>query len=313
MYETSREKRDGAVSVEAKKLMSSAARHLRKLPGHVFDFLELARPKTVEEACSLASVISKLSPLVGNMTEFRVVDYLNTVNEFPHLGNWVRQDPDFPDAVFEGSLADDIGFEIKAWFPFSTEITGRFKDSQLRFLEGQVDLVLVAWLPEHVIFGRPRVIDLCIASGRSVAEARDNHYSNPPDYIILEPEDTTDRTKNLQQTNTNGYKWQDSAPSRQEAEDFVSKSNLGSVIYSPRAAYQDQLYALFSRYRYRMDTNYAKIDRIEHSGIEAFKTKVLSTEFHGRAIADWRRILFGRSESSPLEYVLTQDLGIAKD
>lgn len=45
-------------------------------------------------------------------------------------------------------------------------------------------------------------------SGRSVAEARDNHYHNPPDYLVIEPEDTTSRTRNLQQTNTNGYKFQ---------------------------------------------------------------------------------------------------------
>ncbi len=41
---------------------------------------------------------------------------------------------------------------------------------------------------------------------RSIAEARDQHYHKPPDYLVVEPEDTSRRTKNLRQTNTNGYK-----------------------------------------------------------------------------------------------------------
>ena len=34
------------------------------------------------------------------------------------------------------------------------------------------------------------------------------HYHKPPDYLVFEPEDTSERTANLQQTNTNGYKLQ---------------------------------------------------------------------------------------------------------
>ncbi|WP_218584393.1 hypothetical protein, partial [Pseudomonas sp. FSL R10-2245] len=83
-----------------------------------------------------------------------------------------------------------------------TEITGRFKDSQNHFLDDHTYLALIAWLPEFVIFGRPRIIGVSVASGASVASARDSHYHNPPDYLVLEPQDTKARTKNLQQTNT---------------------------------------------------------------------------------------------------------------
>ena len=54
-----------------------------------------------------------------------------------------------------------------------------------------------------------------------MAKARDDHYHNPPDYLVLEPEDTKARTRNLQQTNTNGYKFQGTAAQFQEAQKIV--------------------------------------------------------------------------------------------
>ena len=43
---------------------------------------------------------------------------------------------------------------------------------------------------------------------------------------------------------------------------------------------------------YRLDTNFAKMDRIAHDGIETFKRRVLDTEIHGLRVADWSRRLF---------------------
>lgn len=51
------------------------------------------------------------------------------------------------------------------------------------------------------------------------------------------------------------------------------------------------LRTLYADFVYRLDTNYAKIDRIEHSDIEAFKTRVLNTQFNGKTIRQWGRIL----------------------
>jgi len=47
---------------------------------------------------------------------------------------------------------------------------------------------------------------------------------------------------------------------------------------------------LFEKFIYRLDTNYAKIDRIAHPGIEVFKEKVLSTVFHGLPIKNWAKL-----------------------
>lgn len=189
------------------------------------------------------------------------------------------------------------GIEIKAWFPFATEITARFKDSVTIFSENNIDVALIAWLPEHVIWGKPQIINVLVVSGKSVAEARDSHYHRPPDYIVFEPEDTSSRTANLQQTNTNGYKIQADKCNITEAAKVVESWGPTGKQYSPALEYQRKLMALRGQFVYRLDTNYAKIDRIEHSEIEEFKTKVLSTVFHGKTIKQWSTILSSNDDT----------------
>ena len=90
-----------------------------------------------------------------------------------------------------------------------------------RVVEDDMNVCMLAWLPDQLIFGKPRIIDVCIVSGRSVAESRDQHYHNPPDYLVLEPENTIARTRNLQQTNANGYKWQGTSTQFEKAQRIV--------------------------------------------------------------------------------------------
>jgi len=273
-------------------ILASASRRLQGLAGHVFDLLTVSKPISPAAAVNLSKVISKLSPLLGNLIEFNTVEYLNDQPEYAGLGTWFRQDPGFPDTVFlSPQITPTPGFEIKAWFPLATEITARFKDSQNHFAEDQTSVCMLAWLPDHLIYGKPKLIDVCIVSGLSVAQARDAHYHNPPDYLVLEPEDTADRTRNLQQTNTNGYKWQGTAAQFSEAQRFVSSWGEGGRIYKPTSDYQALLRQLINRYPYRLDTNFAKMDRIEHAGIEAFKQRVMRTPFHGQTIGEWGRLL----------------------
>jgi len=114
------------------------------------------------------------------------------------------------------------GFEIKLWFPLATEMTARFRDSQNHFKHDQTHVLLLAWMPERVIFGKPQIIDVIAASGLSIAKARDEHYHNPPDYLVIEPNDTSTRTRNLQQTNTAGYKWQGTPADFRKAQQLVA-------------------------------------------------------------------------------------------
>lgn len=278
--------------MDTQQAIALASSHLHKLPGKEFDVLRIAKPSTLDAAVNLAKVVSKLSPLLGNLIEFNTVEYLNGVPEFASLrGTWRRQDPGFPDTVFDGDITPRPGFEIKAWFPLATEITARFKDSQNHFTEDATYVAMLAWLPSELFFGVPRLIGCCIVSGRSVAEARDRHYHNPPDYLVVEPGDTTARTGNLQQTNTSGYKFQGDAREREQAERMVSSWGASARAYSPSREYQVRVRELMARYDYRLDTNFAKMDRIEHHDLEKFKSRILAERIAGRTINEWARLL----------------------
>lgn len=288
----------------------AASRHLGDLRGHVFDVLTLSPPVSSAAAVNLAKVVSKLSPMLGNLIEFNAVEFLNQKQEFSELGRWKRQDPGFPDAIFEGSISPAPGFEIKTWFPLATEITARFKDSQNHFRHDQTYIALLAWLPEHLIYGKPVVCDVCIVSGASVAKARDDHYHNPPDYLVIEPQDTSARTRNLQQTNTAGYKWQGTGAQFRKAELLVKSWGSKGRRYSPTPEYQWRVQELMSRHlHYRLDTNFAKIDRIVHSEIEAFKTRVLASTVHGMSVQKWARLLASEDDAK-IEQALREKVKI---
>jgi len=277
--------------MNTQEVIALARHYLHGLVGHEFDVLQVKKPVSPEAATNLVKIISKLSPLVGNLIEFNTCEYLNDQKGFEEFGSWHRQDPGFPDTIFVGSVKPTPGFEIKAWFPLATEITARFKDSQNHFVHDQTYVAMLAWLPEFLIFGKPKIIDIVIVSGGSVAKARDDHYHNPPDYLVLEPEDTAARTNNLQQTNTNGYKFQGTSEQFLEAQAIVSSWGAKGLKYLPKPTYQTKLRELIARFPYRLDTNFAKMDRIVHAEIETFKDKVYKTDFHGMTIGDWNRLL----------------------
>ncbi|MGD0498313.1 MAG: hypothetical protein ABSC23_07745 [Bryobacteraceae bacterium] len=273
------------------EVLTVASAHLTSLAGRTFDVLTVAKPVSPDAAVNLSRIISKLSPLLGNLIEFNTVEFLNSKDEFEGFGLWRRQDPGFPDTVFIGAVEPTPGFEIKAWFPLATEITARFKDSQSRFINDNTYIAMLAWLPEHLIYGKPCIIDVCVAHGKSVAEARDNHYHNPPDYLVLEPEDTKARTRNLQQTNTNGLKFQGPPAEFERAREIVASWGPDGRAYKPTREYQQLLQSLRGQFNYRLDTNYAKMDRIVHAGIEEFKRRVDATTVNGLQVAQWKRVL----------------------
>ena len=293
--------------VTPREVLTIAEKRILKLIGHEFGVLDVGRPVSPEAAVNLAKIVSKLSPLVGNLIEFNVVELLNELPELRELGNWSRQDPGFPDAIFTSKVTPAPGLEIKAWFPLATEITARFKDSQLRFSDDEIDVALIAWLPEYVFFGKPRILQACVVSGRSVAQARDLHYHQPPHYLVLEPGDTTKRTKNLQQRTTTGYGWQGTPAELAKAQAEVAAWQ--AQAYSPATNYQTLLQGLMNRYPYRVETNYAKLDRIGHSQIETFKQQVLNTKLHGLTVRKWADLLKPKN-SALLENALRTQLKI---
>ncbi len=276
--------------MKSKEILAIASNHLISLEGKIIPVLEVAKPFDLEYARHLGKTVSKLSPLVGNMIEYSVCEELNKL-EWEGLGTWERQDPGFPDTIFKGDIKPTPGIEIKTWFPLATEITARFKDSIKFFDSDQTNVALVAWLPEFIIYGKPKIIGVWIGSAKELAITRDDHYHNPPDYLVFEPEDTSSRTSNLQQTNTNGYKFQGDSESFKVAEREVTNWGPNGKKFTLENDYQSKLKDLLGKYRYRLDTNFAKIDRIQHTELEKFKKKVLNHSIFGHTVIEWGKLV----------------------
>ena len=68
-----------------KDILASASTHLSELSGHVFDLLTVEKPISIGAAVNLSKVISKLSPLLGNLIEFNTVEFLNGQPEYKNL------------------------------------------------------------------------------------------------------------------------------------------------------------------------------------------------------------------------------------
>lgn len=269
-------------------ILNAARLELDNLIDTSFDIIEVKKPSSVEYARVLPLIISKISPLVGNLIEVATVDILNK-NCNKKVGSWIRQDPGFPDALFKSAqVIPNPGIEIKAWYPLSTEITARFKESAANFATNHVDVALIAWLPEHILWGKPKIIDILIISALDVANSRDSHYHNPPYYLIKEPNDTKSRTSNLQQTNTEGFVLQ-----RERVDsDGVEKEakRWDGIKYCSDKNFQKKILRVFDKFLYRQDTNYAKIDRIENEEIANFKRNVMGKIIMGKTVNEWAKI-----------------------
>jgi hypothetical protein len=269
--------------------MARAEKTLRNLVGEELSTISISSPSP-DEAVFLGQNISKLSPIIGNLIERRIT-HLLTEEDAEHGMKWQRQDPLFPDALLVDSQgkSTNAGFEVKAWYVLSTELTGRFRES-VNLLEGKdIRVVVVAWMMSHVVYGSPQIVDVLVVDALGMASARDSHYHKPPDYVCEEPQDTSGRTANLQQTNVNGYKLQDTSK-RSLLDKLVEKSkSAGDKSHTSSA--QTLVKELMNAAQYRLDTNFAKIDRIDHPGIEAFKAEVMSSEHRGRKNKEWQRLL----------------------
>ncbi len=284
--------------------LERAATELAHLKGRTVAVISLGKPQDLPEAVHLARIVSKLTPMIGNLLEDAIVRQLNTLGGWPPNTEWARQDPGFPDTVLQRfQPPPPPGIEIKGWFPLSTEITGRFRESQNNLQDNNVKLAVICWIPEFLLFGAPKIIDVWVDDALAVAQSRDCHYHNPPDYVVLEPEDTTARTRNLQQTICNGHKFQGAPAELTEAEALVASWGDGGRTYDAGPAYQARLRQLAGRHTYRLDTNFAKIDRIQHQSLERFKSQVLRTTIHGRTIQQWQGLIT-RGDRKAFEEIL---------
>ena len=58
-------------------VLTRANKEIMGFKGQTLDILEIKQPRNVEYAQYLVKIISKISPLVGNMIEFLIVEKLN--------------------------------------------------------------------------------------------------------------------------------------------------------------------------------------------------------------------------------------------
>lgn len=277
--------------VNEELILKDAEKVLKSLIGHTFDVLSISKPPDQEYAIFLSKINSKLSSIIGNMIEEKMANHLNEKSEFNKMGKWIRQDPGFPDNIFVSDELTSIpGIEVKAWLPFSTEITGRFKISQNLLENDNTVLALVVWMPEYILHGRPQILDILIEPASKVAESRDNHYFNPPNYILNEPLDTTARSINLQQQNVEGYVFQGDHRQLKQAKEIVDDLKLDMSKYPPSEDLLLSLNQLRQKFNYRLDTNFAKINRINNKNINKFKKKVFKIEKFSKPISFWKNI-----------------------
>lgn len=90
---------------------------------------------------------------------------------------------------------------------------------------------------------------------------------------------------------------------------MVSSWGTEGKHYKAAKEYQELLRQLLAKFPYRLDTNFAKMDRIVHPEVEAFKRRVYSMNMHGRTIQEWGRLLSSGSDDA-IKTALQTHLGI---
>lgn len=293
--------------------LNAASEGLQQLAGADVDAVEV-KSADEAEAPFLARIVSKLSPMVGNLMEQRIVSILD--KQALAGFSWKRQDPGFPDAILvrEGADSTNTGIEIKAWYVLSTEITGRFKESQHLLADKDIDVAVVAWCMSHLIFGKPKILGVLTVPAAELAKSRDDHYHTPPDYLIIEPQDTAARTVNLRQSNVNGFKLQESDcdPEKLARARVDLKKEYGRAIEGPYEPHSVEAQSVARRLQneltYRADTNFAKIDRVGNAAVEKFKSEILKSKYLGKTISDWKRIFAGLNSKSESERRKSEDV-----
>lgn len=264
-----------------------AVRILADLEATKLDALSLGRPRSAQHAASLARVIGKLSPMVSDLLEVEFAEHLNSQPGWPAGHRWVSQDPGFPDLVLRCEEPDHehAGIEIKTWFALGTEVTGRFRQSQSSLVTSETRLMVVAWLPEFILHGRPLTLGVWVDKALNVARVRDSKYHRPPQYLVLEPETVSTRVGHAQNHSV-GYFFRGSPEEFEKAKADID-SSVGALTFTS-SKYQNRLRELVKKHPYALDTNFAKFDRLEHESLREFKRHMLSKILHGRSVEEWR-------------------------
>lgn len=265
-----------------------------------FDYGEwfVPRPRSIGGAIPTGT-LAKFSSVLSNLLEVHVVERLNDYNAVNSVWpghKWINQDPYFPDCILVPLHGHDpkldthglMGIEVKIWYPMATELTARINESQTnKGLENSI-LLIGAWMPISLIWGKIGTIGVGIFNLDEVIKCRDDKWFNPPKELITEPFDTEKRTSNLQQTNVVFWELQDGAdeankivqdwPSRQYSPDLETQNRIRSLINHDAISYRQE------------NQNRNKIQRIGHSGIDRFKKEMRNKTVCGKSLDGWLKL-----------------------
>jgi hypothetical protein len=89
----------------------------------------------------------------------------------------------------------------------------------------------------------------------------------------------------------NGYRLQDDSLDSLDEARRVAMTSAGYRVEPHTSEAQALALELMNSYRYRLDTNFAKIERIDNQDIERFKAHMLATIHEGRTVSSWTRLL----------------------
>lgn len=191
-----------------KKLWKGVRDALKALPAHFHS-------DTFIEGVNATDVFT-LNSALGATIENQVVETLNTIRSVWDPDNnygtylFVRQPQSFPDVVLK-NLSDDaakpiMGIELKGWYLLAKEAEPSLRFQQTKAACAKADLIMVVpWVLNSVISGRPRIYAPYIESARYAAEYRNQHWvkmrGNGDDSKIIVPKNVEPYPRKADATN----------------------------------------------------------------------------------------------------------------
>jgi len=265
-----------------------------------FDYGEwfVPTPKSLGGAIPTGT-LAKFSSVLSNMLEVHLVEELNKVNKmFNYWPNhkWINQDPYFPDCILVPNKGYNpktnthgvMGIEVKIWYPMATELTARLNESQdTAGLDNSV-LLIGAWMPKSLIWGEIHTLGAGVFDLLDVIRTRDRKWFKPPKELITEPNDTTSRTSNLQQTNVIFWELQSGNdiaktivagwPDEDYSTDSATQTRINHLIDHPDISYRQE------------NQNRNKIQRINFAEIDDFRQSMSEKKICGKTLKSWQEM-----------------------
>lgn len=191
-----------------KKLWLGVCDALKALPAHFHS-------DTFIEGVNATDVFT-LNSALGATIENQVVETLNTIRSVWDPENrygtylFVRQPQSFPDVVLK-NLSEEtanpiMGIELKGWYLLAKESEPSMRFQQTRRACADADLIMVVpWVLNSVISGRPRIYSPYIELAGYAAEYRNQHWrtmrGGGSNATIIEPNEAAPYPRKADATN----------------------------------------------------------------------------------------------------------------